>query len=123
MRHATGWFMLYDNDRLDAPLLRLDGTDMILYELTDISESVIRMFSTGIADTNGEEIFEGDIVEFTVSSPPDADVYVGAIIWNDAAFEIQEAPLEGGILLTNYHNILIIGNIYENPEILEVNQL
>lgn len=76
------------------------------------------MQSTGFRDKNGKEIFEGDIVDseggFTtgvVEFRSDLGMFVSTLIkYNN--FE----------RLCNAHGLVkVIGNIYENPELLEVN--
>lgn len=76
------------------------------------------MQSTGLTDKNGKEIFEGDIVDseggFTtgvVEFRSDLGMFVSTLIkYNN--FE----------RLCNAHGLVkVIGNIYENPELLEVN--
>ena len=79
--------------------------------------SVELMQSTGLKDDFGNELFEGDIFESRFSEIK----YV--VYWDDklASFwikgESKEHPLYA---LTPFHP-RILGNIYENPELLEDN--
>ena len=79
--------------------------------------SVKLMQSTGLKDDFGNELFEGDIFESRFSEIK----YV--VYWDDklASFwikgESKEHPLYA---LTPFHP-RILGNIYENPELLEDN--
>ena len=71
---------------------------------------------TGIADKNGERIFDGDIVEGIFSG----EVVRGVIQYgSDAKYYIYREGLYG-IELNNASDWLqVIGNIYDNPDLLE----
>ena len=79
------------------------------------------MQSTGLFDKNGQEIFEGDVVEFE-----DADdienVYInqGVIEWCQGGFIVtnRTSVTMGDLLDGNNLEVTVIGNIYENPELL-----
>ena len=77
---------------------------------------------TGILDKNGKEIYEGDIVSFG-KDYFDVDM-LGKVYWYDktAGFFIHRFDAEGQIeeeVLISDYDIEVIGNIYENPELLE----
>ncbi|HFI0137683.1 TPA: YopX family protein [Streptococcus suis] len=88
------------------------------------SDDVILMQSTGLVDKNGKEIFEGDVVEFE-----DADdienVYTnrGVVEWCQGGFTVtNRATVSMDDLLDGDKlELEIIGNIYENLELVEVN--
>lgn len=73
---------------------------------------------TGLTDKNGVKIFEGDIVTGYFNH----EKIIGTIIYgSDATFFIQRNGLFG-IGLNNATDWLsVIGNIHDNPELLEVN--
>lgn len=81
------------------------------------------MSSTGLKDKNGKEIFEGDIVKF---SDCDDDVYVTPVVWdkNYACFGVSfsgKYPISFDYLeefYTELKDIEVVGNIYENSELL-----
>jgi uncharacterized phage protein (TIGR01671 family) len=72
---------------------------------------------TGINDKNGREIYEGDIVTGLFNH---TDI-IGHIVYSsDATFFIKRKGLYG-IGLNNAEDWLeVVGNIYDNPELLEV---
>ena len=75
---------------------------------------------TGLTDTNGRKIFEGDIVEgnseyFTYTHPYGKVVYDGGqylISFDDVLEDIE-------CLGAWANDVEIIGNIYDNPELLK----
>lgn len=91
----------------------------------ETSDKVILMQSTGILDKNSQEIFEGDIISDGHTS---RDIRhhqtFGFYTINDNGDEEffgDTASLEDFEEFSKYmsENIEIIGNIYENPELLE----
>lgn len=84
--------------------------------------------STGLKDKNGVEIFEGDMVKVT---DEDEEYSYISVVKNYAeegypAFDIEypsdweyESNALSTIMSGGYETIEIIGNIYENPELLE----
>ena len=86
-----------------------------------LGDEVILMQSTGLKDKNGVEIFEGDIVLFTIEDGFD---YVygkpGRINLSLQLGAGVRASSRGNYPLRKCREVRIIGNIYENPELLEV---
>ena len=77
---------------------------------------------TGLTDKNGKKIFEGDIVKAETYNGKYYEEVVGTIIYIPAhmAFGIyNEQEREIDIIDTGYHNLEIIGNIHDNPKLLE----
>lgn len=70
------------------------------------------MQSTGLADVNGKEIFEGDIVLIY-------DEKISKVFYSQGSFCVD--ILNGGTPLHAFSSkqLEVIGNIYENPELLE----
>jgi len=68
---------------------------------------------TGLKDKDGKDIYEGDILEYR---DEDNIKEIHKVFWGDASFQCAGQYLEHLYLTTNWK---IIGNIYENPELLE----
>ena len=91
---------------------------------TEISvefDEIKLMQSTGLKDKNGKEIFEGDIVDYKGRK--------ALVSWHGsyASFiyrfvdELQKRNAEWNPLYLAYMRCEVIGNIYEDPELWEVN--
>lgn len=89
------------------------------------ADKVELMQSTGLFDKNGKEIFEGDILEVTdkhswlevVSYSQEKAMFVTEEI--NREFKVPESPLYD-LSDSTFLKFEVIGNIYENPELLEV---
>ena len=88
------------------------------------NKNVVLMQSTGIKDKNGVEIYEGDILKLhAIFLAPDDKIgyleyspkYGYSIIFEGNRLYRQEYWAS-----TNKLNYEVIGNIYENPELIEV---
>ena len=83
------------------------------------TDEIELMQSTGLKDKNGKEIFEGDIVDYKGRK--------AVVKWHGsyASFiyrfvdEINERVSEWHPLFLAYYHFEIIGNIYENKELLD----
>lgn len=86
------------------------------------ADEIELMQSTGIFDKNNTEIFEGDIVDYKGRK--------AVIKWHGsyASFiyrfvdELQERVSEWHPLFLAYYHFEVIGNIYENKNLLEVEE-
>ena len=117
-----------------------EWTDLItaidLGYLLDDPEDFEIMQYTGLKDNSGVEIYEGDIVRYKteLKSPFDGRTKlkvdsIHTVVFLEGAFMTQHINGNSGFHELRYKadssdgsNLEIIGNIYENPELLEGNQ-
>ena len=98
------------------------------FEYNDITDKVEIMQYTGLHDKNGKEIYERDIIEFSYDmfiGNFDTFVAKGKIVFEEGAFYVEvfenERTTEDEAYLLysiNLDTIEVIGNIYENEELL-----
>lgn len=85
-------------------------------------DDIVLMQSTGLKDKKGKEIFEKDILDYNGRKV--------IVKWHGsyASFiyefvdELKNRTTEWRPLYLSYYKFEIIGNIYENPELLEVTE-
>ena len=101
---------------LDTKLIGLNiDLEIIIFDFEDI----ILMQSTGLVDKNDKEVFVGDIIKCTRGCPHEVYLekeYGGTYIGGMPAIYLK--GIREGYAWTGAEEI--IGNIYENPELLEV---
>jgi uncharacterized phage protein (TIGR01671 family) len=88
---------------------------------------IVLMQYTGLKDKNGKEIYEGDIVEFQDDSSPDDNGEYGMIrdvvVYNSLTAQFMINSKKAYIGLEYSKNFMeVIGNIYENPNLLSENK-
>lgn len=79
------------------------------------------MQNTGLKDKNGKEIYEGDIVRFNALSPMSdiPDRIVGKVEFSECTFWVlDDFNRTAYRLFTTSNEWEVIGNIYENPELV-----
>jgi uncharacterized phage protein (TIGR01671 family) len=83
-----------------------------------LNSSDIVMESTGLKDKNGVEIYEGDIVEYKTFYYGKEKEHIVEVKWEKEATDLFGEPDFIGFL-ARWEGGEVIGNIYENPELLD----
>jgi uncharacterized phage protein (TIGR01671 family) len=106
--------MIYDHRLLldnTGPNFLMDGHGEIV-----IGASNLMQF-TGLKDKNGTEIYEGDIITH------DIDGMIGIVTWSEGLYRFVIENLKQTVItadLCDYdYNPDVLGNIYENKELLK----
>nr|DAQ74518.1 MAG TPA: YopX protein [Caudoviricetes sp.] len=85
-----------------------------------VNNDIHLMQSTGLVDKNDQEIFEGDILK--------SNKYITSVFYEDGAYCVKFRRTPNTTVTMNVISFIekyktrIVGNIYENPELLEVKE-
>ena len=95
---------------------REDFDDMVGFRFlhTEGGKRILMQY-TGLKDKNGREIYEGDILKGLC---PLRNEWVGNVKYLAPYYAILGK--RSHLMLENFNDMRVIGNIYENPELLEV---
>ena len=102
-----------DDTGFIAPLINLENG---MWRMID---KYVLMQSTGLKDKNGVEIFEGDVVEHDDNINGTWETFEACEIVYDGDYAQFCFKNDASNFLSYYRNLCIIGNIHENPELLE----
>ena len=100
----------------------IDNTDKEYINCIFTDLDIILEAYTGLKDNIKKDIYEGDIVECWSAY---GGRFKAEIVFQDGCFEIQEPQGKDGVFrdylkcFTCNHAVEIIGNIHQNPELLE----
>ncbi|EHR4558410.1 hypothetical protein SQ3_02018 [Enterococcus faecalis EnGen0212] len=113
--------------------LGIEGTNVRVEGWCDyfeVDKQAVIMQSTGLKDLKGVEIFESDLVK-VIDGESEEDSYISVVknYSNEGypAFDIEYPPnyhydrnVLSAIMCNGFETIEVTGNVYDNPELLEV---
>jgi uncharacterized phage protein (TIGR01671 family) len=125
--------MLYDNEIAFVPPIVSNVTQTLRDGLQLLQKKYVVMQFTGLHDKNGKEIYEGDIVRFPICPVHGQGTDASrCITWDDYKYTLTRVA--NGKDQTDYwlgyldheiepEELEIVGNIYQNPELMEAGGL
>ena len=104
-------FRIFDSEI--KKYIDISASAIMLDELNNLKPNLKIEQFTGLYDKNGKEIYEGDILEDSLGRRKVVEYYQDGF-WLNASLEGAEWALR-----LTHKSSKIIGNIYENPELLK----
>lgn len=106
-------------------LQHLDNDDFCVFNIMtssserSVGDNTAFMEYTGLNDINGKEIYESDIVRCRLGEHWNYKETIGTVLFHCGEWALEEkGSMFFKIKLYRCKEIEIIGNIYENPELL-----
>ena len=119
---VEGGFFQAPNDDIPFIVIFKNGLPMF----SDVAPETVGQY-TGLTDKNGTKIFEGDIILFEDECPTNYEYHdctemrCGEIKFDDGEFYLTNriAVEMGDLIYDGKLDGVIVGNIHDNPELLE----
>lgn len=107
----------------DEMLYQADLRHLALAEF-ELESNLVWLQYTGLKDKNGVEIYEGDVIRCKMTFEGGFLPHIGQIVYDTEHGAFATLNLGGVTLLHNHllSSAEIIGNIYENPELMQTEQ-
>ena len=107
------------DDMLNLVPIAATRSDSSIVSLKENDEWVPSQY-TGLNDKNGNDIYEGDVVEFC--EPQFEDNILRCVVEFQEGYFSAKRPVRGSFKwypLSMLEELEVLGNIYENPELME----
>ncbi len=97
------------------------GVTMCEWDMVKLNEGLqdpdfMFMQYTGLKDKNDKEIYEGDVIKYRFRTKDSNEEFISEVFWDEYMWITNEHSLN------RVNDEEIIGNIYENPEFLNLLQ-
>lgn len=106
----------------DDPVVTVDGVSFYCNWDIDVSTDFPVMQFTGLKDTNGVDVYESDILCYPeyVSALRFLQVVEIGVFDQSVQGSVCDVPVMGvNVLADDVCKMVVIGNIYQNPELLK----
>lgn len=87
------------------------------YNIQEMEDDLVLMLYTGLNDKNGNDVFESDVVKIDGRG-----LYRVIYIDDSMKFFFQTLTGDSGEFRAGSENIEVVGDIYQNPELLETKE-
>jgi len=114
--HFTGFIGSENNIGYVEQLEEINGVGWFNVDLKTLGQY------TDLKDKNGKEIYEGDVLNWSPIERTQFNLYEGqsdeiqTVVFEDGCFMVKDK--DGYVDFIDIEKVEIIGNIYENPELL-----
>lgn len=119
---GNGEFVFGDLTRYSEEMSYIT-VDLIEGEVYQVDSKTVGQF-TGLKNGNGQEIYEGDICRYSYINPLNGEkkTITWKVEYSPGVFWLSniDGNKQDTLLWMRHESVEVIGNIYENPELLEI---
>lgn len=112
-RADTGeWIEGYFGQSIDSFIIQDYGLVAGRFEVFKVIPETLGQY-TGLTDKNGKWIYEGDLLR-------DSAGFIHEVYFDDGCF-MRKLGLKSTLLATTHQVFEVVGNTFDNPELLKIN--